>query len=408
MLADGWSGRTLVKARASSMRRLLVVDNEHAHCLAVRRAASGLGYVTDVAPTLEAAAARLAARCYDAVVLDLALAEADGLFLLQALRRIAMQAAIVLVSHLDDRLRTASFWLASALGLRVAGTLSKPVVPAALLTVLDNTAAAPLSPAQVLRRRVTTDDLEAALRKHQIVAAYQPQVRLADGRVTGAEALARWPHAKGEIPPDLFIPLAERSGLIVPLTFSILRQAMEACRRWRGVHPDCTVAVNISPLVLADPGLPESIERLLRDTGLGPGALVAEITESTGIGHPLVAGDVLRRLQRKGVGLSIDDFGTGQSSLATLHRLPYGELKMDRSFVTHCDTDPQATKIVRGILSMARELGLQVVAEGIETKSVERLLREAGCDVGQGWWYARAMREADLLHWMAERQFAAA
>ena len=118
------------------MRRLLVVDSEHAHCLAVRRAAAGLGYVTDFAATLEAAAARLAVRCYDAMVLDLSLAEADGLYLLQALRRIAMQAPIVLVSRLDDRLRAASLWLASALGLCIAGTLSKPIVPAALRAVL--------------------------------------------------------------------------------------------------------------------------------------------------------------------------------------------------------------------------------------------------------------------------------
>ena len=246
------------------------------------------------------------------------------------------------------------------------------------------------------------------MQQRQIVAAYQPQISLADGRVVGAEALARWPHAEGTIPPDLFIPLAERSGLIVPLTFCILRQALEACRHWRSVHPDCSLSVNLSPLVLADPGLPDAIARLLREAGLEPGVLVAEITESTGVGQPLVAGDVLRRLRRKGVRMSIDDFGTGQSSLVTLHRLPYDELKIDRSFVTRCDADPQALKIVRATVSMARELGLRVVAEGIETAPVERLLQEAGCDAGQGWWFARAMPEPALLEWMAAYHLAMA
>ncbi|HET8997946.1 MAG TPA: EAL domain-containing response regulator [Acetobacteraceae bacterium] len=379
-------------------RRLLVVDDEPPQCLLVARTVARLGYATDIAMTLDEASAQLAVRRYDAVVLDLSLAE-EAVNLLHALRGMAAQAALVLVSRLDERLRAASLWLASALGLRVAGALPKPIVPAALQVVLRDAPAAPAS--HDLRCRISAAELEDAVRQARIVAAFQPQVSLADRQVVGAEALARWRHPAGDVPPDLFVPLAERSGLIVPLTFSILRQALGACRRWRDTHPHCTVAVNFSPLVLADPGLPAAVERLLRENGLGPGALTAEITESTVIGHPLVAAEVLRQLRDAGVRLSIDDFGTGQSSLMTLHRLPYAELKIDRAFVTGCDTDPQALKIVRATLSIAREMGLAVVAEGIETEPEEALLREAGCETGQGWRYGRAMPEAEFRAWLA-------
>ena len=205
------------------------------------------------------------------------------------------------------------------------------------------------------------------------------------------------------MPPEVFITIAEHAGLIERLTCAILHQSPAACRRWREHHPQCSVAVNISPLALADPRLPQEIERLLQKNQLGPGALVAEITEGHMIAEPLVAAGVLTRLRIKGISLSIDDFGTGHSSLMTLHRLPFSELKIDRSFVTACDTDKEAWKIVRATISMARELGLTVVAEGIETEPVARMLRDASCHVGQGWLFGHAMPEAALHAWLADR-----
>ena len=145
-----------------------------------------------------------------------------------------------------------------------------------------------------------------------------------------------------------------------------------------------------------------------RQTGLGPGALIAEITESTVISNTLVAAEILTRLRIKGIELSIDDFGTGHSSLLTLLRLPFSELKIDRSFVAQCDTDPEAWKIVRATVSMARELGLRVVAEGMETEIVANMLRDAGCEVGQGWYFGRAMPEAELLDWLESFSLVAA
>ena len=236
-----------------------------------------------------------------------------------------------------------------------------------------------------------------------IVAAFQPKVKLQDNEVVGFEALARWHHPPhGPVLPDVFIPIAEQNGLIVPLTRRILEGALAACQRWRRHHPACSVAVNISPLVLANPALPEEIESLLLQYDLAPGALIAEITETTVITNPLLAAEVLTRLRIKGIGLSMDDFGTGYSSLLTLLRLPFTELKIDRSFVAACETDGEAWKIVRATISLARELGLSVVAEGIETEAVEARLRTAGCLIGQGWQFGRAMSERSVHAWLQQ------
>jgi len=393
-----------VDTHPRAARRLLVVDDERVQRMIIARSVEPLGIVTDSAATLDEATRLLAAHTYDAVVLDLSLGESEGISLLEVLRGTTMDPVLIFVSRLDDRVRTASIRLAAMFGLRVAGALPKPVAPAALRQLLRGVPGRAPPPDQANQIRVTAGELDTALRLGEIVAEFQPKVSLTDGTVVGVEALARWRRPSGEqVPPDVFIPLAEHGGLIVPLTFAILRQALAACRRWRAAHPACSVAVNISPLVLADPALPQDIEHLLHANMLGPGALIAEVTESRMIAAPLVTAGVLTRLRIKGISLSIDDFGTGHSSLMTLHRLPFSELKIDRSFVTACDTDAEAWKIVRATISMARELGLTVVAEGVETEPVERLLRDAGCQVGQGWLFGHAMPEDALHTWLAER-----
>ena len=368
----------------------------------IARAVSPLGYAVDDAATLRDATAHLTRDRYDAVILDLSLGETEGISLLQALRDSDSDPILIFISRLDERVRTASARLATGMGLRVAGTLQKPVSPGALRALLRDAPMRKAGRPEPDQEPPSVEELTRAIREGTIVPHYQPKVSLREGRVVGVEALARWPVISGSrTPPDVFVPLAENAGLIAPLTFQIMRASLEACARWRVRHPDCRVAVNISPLVLADPSLPDAIERMLAATGLGPGSLIAEITESTVIANPLIAAEILTRLRIKGIELSIDDFGTGHSSLLTLLRLPFSELKIDRSFVSQCDTDPEAWKIVRATISMARELGLRVVAEGIETREIAGLLRDAGCEIGQGWFFGRAMVEADLLSWLS-------
>ena len=384
-------------------KRLLVVDDERIQRMIVIRSVAPLGYAVDSAASLQEAAARLAEYRYDVVILDLSLGETEGISLLQTLRMGDSDPVLVFISRLDERVLAASLRLAASMGFRVAGTLRKPASPGALRVMLRDLPARRAARAEPGQVPPTVAELADAIDSGAIVPHFQPKVSLHDRRVTGVEALARWPRPGGQrMPPDIFVPLAEQSELIAPLTFHIMRASLEACARWHEWHPDCRVAVNLSPLILADPGLPDKVERLLFETGLGPGALIAEITESTVIADPVIAAEVLTRLRIKGIELSIDDFGTGHSSLLALLRLPFSELKIDRSFVSQCDTDPEAWKIVRATVSMARELGLRVVAEGVETEAVAARLRGIGCDTGQGWLFARAMAESDLLAWLPE------
>jgi EAL domain-containing protein (putative c-di-GMP-specific phosphodiesterase class I)/ActR/RegA family two-component response regulator len=387
-----------------SARRLLVVDDEPVQCLIVAKAMAAAGFGADSATSLEEAASRIATSAYDVIVLDLSLGGREGISLLRQIAACPSDPVVVLMSRLDERVRAASSRYAVALGLRVAGALAKPVGPSALRSLLDQ----PL-PQRHRYRRVATatptaGELAEAIGTRNIVAAFQPKVRLDGRHLVGFEALARWHHPPhGPIPPDLFVPLAEQNGLIIPLTRIILEDALAACARWRDDHPECSVAVNISPMVLANPALPEEIEALLMRHALPPAALIAEITETTVISNPLLAAEVLTRLRIKGIGLSMDDFGTGYSSLLTLLRLPFTELKIDRSFVAACETDEEAWKIIRATISLARELGLSVVAEGIETEMAEDKLRSVGCHIGQGWRFGRAMAERTLHKWLAQR-----
>ena len=243
-----------------------------------------------------------------------------------------------------------------------------------------------------------TDDLAEALRSGEIVAAFQPKVTLATRELTGVEALARW-HSPtlGHVAPDIFIPLAERSGLIGALTQVVLRDALDMAVTLRRYAPEMTMAVNISPNMLVDHDLPATLDRALHRAGLPPSAFVAEITESQVIHDPQRAGATLSALRARGMACSIDDFGTGHASLLSLLRLPFSELKIDRAFVAECATERDAQRIVRATLGLAREMQLHVVAEGIETEDAERTLRSLGCVSGQGFRYGRPMDAEAML-----------
>ena len=244
----------------------------------------------------------------------------------------------------------------------------------------------------------SADDLAAALAAGAIRAEFQPKVALATGALTGVEALARWTDAThGIVPPAVFIPIAEQSGLIGPLTLTVLRQALEACAALRQHHPQATVAVNLSPVVLDDAALPARIAAMLIEAGLEPAALIAEVTEGRPIAPGTMPAAVLGELRALGIGCAIDDFGTGHANLESLLHLPLTELKIDRSFIARAADRPEAWTIVHATIRLARELRLRVVAEGIETHEIEQRLREAGCEQGQGFRYGPPMPRADLL-----------
>jgi diguanylate cyclase (GGDEF)-like protein len=251
------------------------------------------------------------------------------------------------------------------------------------------------------RRLAMVSELRRAMNERELEVHYQPKATIASGAVAGVEALVRWNHPeRGMIQPDDFIPIAEQTGLINRLTVYVLDAALRQCAAWRADGIDLAVAVNLSVRNIADADLPETVAGLLSDHRVLPSRLVLELTESTLMADPARAKDVLVRLNRMGVGISIDDFGTGYSSLTYLSELPVTELKIDRSFVKNMATSDGDAFIVRAAIDLGRNLGLRVVAEGVEDESVWRALAELGCDVAQGYYLSRPVPAAELVNWL--------
>ncbi|MEV6957648.1 EAL domain-containing protein [Streptomyces sp. NPDC051207] len=254
----------------------------------------------------------------------------------------------------------------------------------------------PEADARVITRHGLTTALPAALERGEFFIEYQPLVRLGDGSVRGAEALVRWLHPQhGVLGPDRFIPLAEHTGLIVPLGRWVLEQSVRQARTWREKHVDAgpmRINVNLSPCQLNHPGLVQDTVDILERAGVEPDVLCLEVTESALIGADDGLLKPLRRLAEMGVDIALDDFGTGYSNLANLRRLPVSVLKLDRSFTRSMQqfpADPVDLKIVEGIVSLAHSLDLTVTVEGVETGAQAEQLRILGCDTAQGWYYAR-------------------
>jgi diguanylate cyclase (GGDEF)-like protein len=239
-------------------------------------------------------------------------------------------------------------------------------------------------------------DLHLAVAGGQLRVLYQPQVELATGRLVGAEALVRWAHpARGLLAPGAFIPLAERTGQIVEVDLEVLGQACRQWRRWADEGLELTVAVNVSGRTLEDPDAVAAIARVLDTTAIPPGAIEIELTESTSMQHDTDLPAILDRLKALGVRLAVDDFGTGYSMLSWLHQLPIDRLKIDRSFVGRLGPGADGA-VVAAIVAMARNLDLEVVAEGVETPAQADLLRSFDCPIGQGYLFGRPVEPAEL------------
>jgi diguanylate cyclase (GGDEF)-like protein len=247
-------------------------------------------------------------------------------------------------------------------------------------------------------------ELRRAIDDGQLVLHYQPKAELATGRVVGVEALARWYHpVRGLVPTDVFVPLAEQTGLMRPLTDHVVRAAVSQIAAWRDAGIEITVAINISVRDLHDPQFAVSLRETCERAGVPAQLVQLEITEGTLIDDPARTEDVLRELADFGVALSLDDFGTGYSSLRHLKRLPVKEIKIDRSFVQRLHLDADDAAIVRSIIDLGDALGLRVVAEGVETLETWRRLAAMGCDEAQGWYLARPMAAPNATAWLLNR-----
>ena len=255
------------------------------------------------------------------------------------------------------------------------------------------------------RRLAVVTALREALATGAIGMAYQPKVTAEGRRTTGVEALARWTHpALGSVPPDEFIPLAEASGLIAPLTTSVLKQSLTACKGWQRRAPGVGVAVNVCADTVLDPTFVTTVAALLTETGLGAGLLTLELTEGIAVADPDLAIERMRELRTLGVRISVDDFGTGYSSLTYLKSLPLDEVKIDKGFIDAITTDLADQAVVRAVIDIAHTRGLRVVAEGVEYEEQHLALLALGVDETQGYLHARPMPSIAVSAWMRDRE----
>jgi EAL domain-containing protein (putative c-di-GMP-specific phosphodiesterase class I) len=246
-------------------------------------------------------------------------------------------------------------------------------------------------------RLATASALRRALERGEFTVEYQPIIELCSGRMVSAEALLRWDHPdRGPISPDEFIPLAEETGLIVPIGAWVLEQACRQLARWQRVLPTMSIAVNVSVRQMISPGFAKRVKAILERTGARPESLCLELTESVFMEDVIFFGKTLDGLKSIGVQLSIDDFGTGYSSLSYLKRFPVDAVKVDRAFVDGLGTDPHDSALVAAIVAMADALHLAVTAEGVETEEQFAGLKQLGCKRAQGYYFGRPMSPADL------------
>lgn len=373
---------------------VLAIDDEPAFLEIIRKVAKSASFEATVTTDPGVFRSGLSTQPPSVVFIDLQMPECDGIEILHVLANVQCCAKIILMSGFDARVLGMAREIGLDLKLDMGEPLRKPIRPAELRQILSS-----------LRRKVFQADvagLKEALDLGHLELFYQPLVTLATGQTIGFEALVRWRHPEfGIVPPDLFIALAERGGLINPLTERVLDLAAAQISSWRMLGIDTFVSVNVSAAnIVAE--LPDQLVRLCTRHDIPPRLLRIELTESAAMGNHALMLQVLTRVRLKGFQLAIDDFGTGYSSLVQLHRLPFTELKIDQSFVRGMADSEEANVIVGAIINLGHSLHLELIAEGIETEDLMKRLIAMGCQTGQGYYFSRPMPASQVPDWLAQ------
>ncbi len=343
----------------------------------------------------------------DIIISDLDMPGMDGMEFMRHLGESRSPASIIFASALEGSLLSSVETMTRAYGVKVLGVIEKPVTAAKLEALIKLHRSLPVhtNAAGGTSRGHTVQEIVQGLEHDEFEPFFQPKLEMATGLVKGAEALARWRIPDAEIvAPAGFIDLMETHALISSLTWIMLRKSAVFCRQWRAASGlDVTVSVNLSLKSLADVHLAERVTEIVRAESLEPRHIILEVTESattTDLGKAL---ENLSRLRMKGFGLSIDDYGTGYSSMQQLMRIAFTELKIDRSFVAHASRQQSARVMLDSSIDIARKLNLISVAEGIETQEDWDLLLQLGCQVAQGYFIARPMDGSSFMRWSRER-----
>lgn len=385
--------------------RVLLLDDEPFQLKLLSRQLANLGL--DRVDTFTSGQAALAlleqqASGVQMIFLDLNMPGMDGVEFIRRLVDIRYTSALVLVSGEDERIRDTSVRLARAHHLNVLGHVGKPVQPETLRALLERWRNMAPKAAGEARKRYSAAQVRRAVAGGELVNYYQPKVEVMSGALKGVETLVRWRHPDdGLVFPDQFIGVAEEHGIIDDLTRIVLTEALAQARRWREAGLVLRIAVNVSMDNLVRLDFTDFVLGQIVRAGGAPEELILEVTESRLMTNALASLDTLTRLRLKKISLSIDDLGTGNSSLAQLRNIPFDEIKIDRSFVHGACRDNTRNAIFTASLGMARQLGIATVAEGVEDQADWDFLRQQGCDLAQGYFIARAMPAEDLPAWLA-------
>jgi EAL domain-containing protein (putative c-di-GMP-specific phosphodiesterase class I)/DNA-binding NarL/FixJ family response regulator len=392
---------------SGSRMKILLLDDDPMALQVLSIQLRNLGYQSLVVCEHAEDALELLAKDADSIDLvfcDLQMPGMDGVEFVRKLASVRAPPPLVFVSGEDQRLLESVQRLARAHRLEVLGTLHKPVPVERLRGVLETHHAYTREMTVTgLRAIYPPEDLHRAIKGGELVNHYQPKIDLQTCSVVGVETLVRWRHPKdGLVFPDRFIPLAEESGLIDELTHAVLVAALAQSRSWRDTGRELGVAVNISMNNLEQLDFPDVVAAAITAMDLPPQSLVLEVTESQLMRDVRIPLDILTRLRLRRIDLSIDDFGTGHSSLAQLRDLPFNELKLDRGFVHGATTDRSLRALVENSLRLAGQLEMRTVAEGVETRADWDFLAAAGCNLAQGYFIARPMLAEHLPEWMSQ------
>lgn len=384
--------------------RILVLDDERFMLKLITRMLENQGYTS--VSVYENARAALES-CDppnsppDVILLDLNMPDVDGVEFVRMLVERRYAGGLILTSGEDARVLQTAERLVRAHKLNMLGRLDKPVSPEKLVAVLNAwTPPSHLGP-PAAKKDYAAEEVQAAIVNGELVNYYQPKVAVASGEVIGVEALVRWRHpVDGMVFPNQFIGVAEAHGLIDDLTRVVLTGALTQAKAWQQARLELRVAVNVSMDNLSSLDFPDFVARLAVEAGVPPQAVMLEVTESRLMQDSRAALDILTRLRLKRFGLSIDDFGTGHSSLVQLRDIPFDQLKIDRSFVHGAGTNPTIRAIYDASLGLARQLSMEVVAEGVEDRDDWDFLQRTECHLAQGYFIAKPMPAADLPNWI--------
>jgi len=386
-----------------SKNRVLIIDDDQRICRVIKRVADELGvesFVTDNPELFESAYLGYEP---NVILMDLQMPKLDGVELMRKLAEHKSKSAIILASGMDKKVLETTEELGKSLGLNMAGFLIKPIDIDTVKKILGQQFETVKERASQ-SLKLTEYELHQAIEKNELVVYYQPQIQLESGKVIGAEALVRWQHPEhGLLFPDSFIPLAENNKeLIRPLTYRVLETALQDDMMCRQHGFEINLSINLSAKLLSDLTLPDKVEKLLNSYHFDPNRLLLEVTESGAMEDPSLTMDILSRLRLKNIRISIDDFGTGFSSLVQLYRMPFNEIKVDKSFVMKAMTDKEAAAIARITIDLGHSLGLEVVAEGVEDQETYDWLKELGCEIGQGYLISRPVDIDQFSDWVSE------